>query len=92
MLYENQSRYADAVASARDGLALFGIAFPVDDRDADAVVDGEIDAIQRLRGDRSIASLVELAVADDVGVRTIMRLLTLLWSPSDLSGNRPPRD
>ena len=86
VLYQNQSRYADAVASARDGLALFGIAFPVDDRDADAVVDEEIDAIQRLRGDRSIASLVELAVADDVGVRTIMRMLTLMWSPAYIGG------
>jgi predicted ATPase/transcriptional regulator with GAF, ATPase, and Fis domain len=86
VLYENQSRYADAVASAREGLALFGVTLPVDDADADAAVDREIDEIQRLRAGRPIASLSEMPAATDVAVQTIMRMLTLMWSPAYIGG------
>ena len=88
VLYENLSRYIDAVSSASEGLALFGIGFPQRDEHVQTALDVEIDAIQRLRGDRSIASLIELPVMTDTNVRMVMRLLTLMWSPAYISGNQ----
>jgi len=87
VLYENLSRYGDAISSARDGLALFDIVFPQKDEDAQAALDAEIDAIQRLRNDRPIASLIDLPVMTDTTVRTMMRILTLMWSPAYIGGN-----
>jgi formate hydrogenlyase transcriptional activator len=86
VLYENQSRYTDAVASAREGLALFGITFPALDEDADARVDAEIESIRVRLGGRPIAALVDLPVSADVTVRTITRMLTLMWSVAYIGG------
>ena len=87
VFYENLSRYQDAVASARQGLALFDIAFPDSEAHARVLLDQEIDAIDRLRARRTIASLVDLPLMTDERIRTAMRILTLMWAPAYIGGN-----
>ena len=89
VLYENLTRYADALASARDGLAIFGIVFPERDADAQALLEAEIAAIDRLRGGRPIAALVDLPVMEDAPTRVVLRILTLMWAAAYIAGARP---
>ena len=86
--FENRSRYAEAISSGRDGLALFGLTFPDGDAAVDLALEGEVDAIQRLLGGRRIASLVDLQQMENVEIRTAMRILTLMWAPVYISGNQ----
>jgi predicted ATPase len=86
--YENRSRYADAIASGREGLLPFNIAFPDGDEAIQHALQDELETIQRLLGDRPIASLAELPEMTDVDVRTAMRLLTLMWAPVYISGHQ----
>jgi histidine kinase len=86
--YENRSRYAEAIASGREGLALFGVTFPDEDAAIRHALEEELESIQRLLGDRRIASLAGLPVMDDVDVRAAMRILTLIWAPVYISGNQ----
>ncbi|HZL94675.1 MAG TPA: hypothetical protein VFB99_13560, partial [Vicinamibacterales bacterium] len=86
--FENRSRYAEAVASGREGLSLFGIAFPDDDVAIQRALQLELESIQRLLGDRSIGSLTALPEMEDDDVRTAMRLLTLMWAPVYISGHQ----
>ena len=86
--YENRSRYAEAIASGREGLSLFGVTFPDEDAAIQRALQAELDRIQRVLGDRTIASLAELPEMNDVEVRTAMRLLTLMWAPVYISGNQ----
>ena len=84
--FENRSRYAEAVASGREGLSLFGITFPDEDQPIQQALQIELETIQRLLGDRPIRSLAALTEMDDHDVRTAMRLLTLMWAPVYISG------
>jgi predicted ATPase len=86
--YENRSRYAEAVASGRQGLALFGVSFPVDDAAIQSALRGELEAIRHLLGDRPIAALAGLPEMHDADVRAAMRLLTLIWAPVYISGHQ----
>jgi predicted ATPase/transcriptional regulator with GAF, ATPase, and Fis domain len=86
--YENQSRWADAVASGREGLALFGLSFPDRPDDTAAALDREVEATRVALGDRDIGSLVDLPVMDDPNVRVVMRILTTLWAPAYISGDQ----
>jgi predicted ATPase len=86
--YENRSRYAEAIASGREGLSLFGITFPDEEAAVQRALENELDTIQRLLNDRAIASLLELPVMTDADVRAAMRLLTLIWAPVYISGNQ----
>ena len=63
--YENLSRYADALTSARDGLSLFGVSFPHSADEKQAALEREIASIQGLLGPRSIGSLVDLPIMAD---------------------------
>jgi predicted ATPase/transcriptional regulator with GAF, ATPase, and Fis domain len=87
VLYENLSRYADAVASAREGLSLFGIVMPERDEIAAPMLDREIETIDRLLAGRPIAALVDLQVSTDDAIRTVMRILTLMWAAAYIGGN-----
>jgi predicted ATPase/transcriptional regulator with GAF, ATPase, and Fis domain len=87
VLYENQSRYADAVASGLSGLALFDVSFPESHPQLDATLEQEIQAIQVLLADRPIAALGELPRMEDPQRLMVMRILTSLWAPTYLSGN-----
>ena len=86
--FENRSRYAEAVASGREGLSLFGITFPDDDVAIQRALQLELESIQRLLGDRQIRSLAALPEMNDDDVRTAMRLLTLMWAPVYISGRQ----
>lgn len=87
--YEGQTRYLEAIASCRAGLALFGLSLP---ESAGAVAEGllhERRAIDARVRDRTIGSLVTLPVMEDEDIRSAMRLLTLVWAPVYLSGDQP---
>ncbi len=88
VLYENLSHYDQAVSSGRKGLALFDVVLPQHEEEARAALDAEIDAIHRLLGQRTIASLVDLPVMTDDSVKMVMRILTSLWSPAYISGTQ----
>jgi predicted ATPase/transcriptional regulator with GAF, ATPase, and Fis domain/tRNA A-37 threonylcarbamoyl transferase component Bud32 len=85
--YENMSRYADALASAREGLTLFGVSFPDSPGEKQAALEGEITTIQSLLGQRTIASLVDLPVMTDPEVRMVMNILTDIWSSAYIVGD-----
>jgi predicted ATPase/transcriptional regulator with GAF, ATPase, and Fis domain len=87
--YENRSRYGDAIAAGRDGLRLCGITLPVAEDDIDRALESELAAIEHLRDNRTIASLVDLPLMASSETRTAMRLLTLMWAPVYISGNQP---
>jgi transcriptional regulator with GAF, ATPase, and Fis domain len=86
-LYENQSRWLDAVSAGRDGLNLFDISFPERAEDKLAVLDREVAAVEELVGERSIASLIELPEMTDANMRMVMRILTILWAPAYIAGD-----
>jgi predicted ATPase/transcriptional regulator with GAF, ATPase, and Fis domain len=87
-LYENQSRWSDALSAARDGLALFDIEFPEPADEKRAALDREIDVVQQLLGTRTIASLIALPEMTDPGSRMVMRILTTAWAPAYVSGDQ----
>ena len=86
-LYENQSRWLDAVSAGRDGLTLFDIPFPERTDDKLAALDREVDTVEKLVGERSIASLIDLPEMTDAHMRMVMRLLTILWAPAYIAGD-----
>ncbi len=85
--YENMSRYGDAVAIARESLALFGVSFPDSLEGKEAALESEIQTIQSLLGERSIESLVDLPVMTDAETRMVMNILTDLWSSAYIVGD-----
>jgi Nif-specific regulatory protein len=86
--YENLSRYADAIASAREALSLFGVAFPSSEPEQQATLEREVEEIQSLLGERSIASLLDLPTMTDPEIRMVMNILTTIWSAAYISGNQ----
>jgi predicted ATPase/transcriptional regulator with GAF, ATPase, and Fis domain len=86
--YENLSRYADALAAAREDLALFGVSFPDSSQGRQAALDAEIAVIQSLLDGRSIASLLDLPVMTDPETRMVMSILTNMWSSAYISGEQ----
>ncbi len=85
--YENMSRYADALASAREGLTLFGVSFPDSAEEKQAALEGEITTIQSLLAQRTIASLIDLPVMVDPEVRMVMNILTDIWASTYILGD-----
>jgi predicted ATPase/tRNA A-37 threonylcarbamoyl transferase component Bud32 len=85
--YENMSRYGDAVSTARESLALFGVSFPDSSDEKQAALEIEIASIQSLIGDRSIRSLVDLPVMTDLEVRMVLNILTEIWSSTYIIGD-----
>jgi predicted ATPase/signal transduction histidine kinase len=85
--YENMARYADSLSSARDGLALFGVAFPDAEEQKVAALEREIAAIDTLRAGRAIAALIELPTMTDAPVRMVMSMLTDIWSAAYILGD-----
>jgi predicted ATPase/transcriptional regulator with GAF, ATPase, and Fis domain len=84
---ENMSRYADALTSARQGLALFGVSFPDAAHDKQTALESEIEAIHSLLGGRSIESLIELPVMSDPEMRMVMSILTDIWASTYIIGD-----
>jgi predicted ATPase len=87
VLFENLSRWDDAIRSGLDGLALFGIVFPEDVAGKEALLEREVEAAERARGGRTISSLVDLPAMTDPHMSLAMRILTHLWAPVYISGD-----
>jgi PAS domain S-box-containing protein len=83
---EHMSRYADAVATARECLGLFGITLPDAPGDREAALEAEIAAIRSLLGARPIASLADLPVMTDPETRMVMNVLTDIWASAYILG------
>ena len=84
--YENLSNYADALATARECLGLFGVSLPESTEERQAALEAEIASIQLLLGDRPIASLADLSVMTDPEVRMVMNVLTDIWASAYILG------
>jgi predicted ATPase/GAF domain-containing protein len=87
--YENMSRYAEAAEIGLEGLRLFGVSFPEDEEGKRAALEAEIHTIEVLLGGRSIESLVDLPVMEDLETRMVLRLLTDMWAPAYIWGDSP---
>ena len=87
--YEHTSRYTDAIRTGRDGLALFGIAFPDLPEERQAALDAELAAIAALQGERTVEALITLPTMQDTEMRTVMGLLSTLHTSCFLSGDKP---
>ena len=85
--YENLARYADALASTREGLALLGLVLPDREVEQATALQREIDSIEALRGARTIASLVDLPPMGDASTRMVMAMLTDIWSAAYIHGS-----
>jgi PAS domain S-box-containing protein len=83
---ENMSRYADALATARECLRLFGVSFPDTAEEREAALEGEMAAIRSLLGRRPIAALADLPVMSDPATRTVMGILTDIWASTYILG------
>jgi PAS domain S-box-containing protein len=84
--YENLSRYAEALASARECLGLFGVALPESAEERQAALEAEIASIQSLLGRRPIASLIDLPGMADPEIRMVMNILTDIWASAYILG------
>ena len=87
--YENRSRYDDAIAAGRDGLALVGLVLPQGAAAVAAALGDELQRIDVLLAGRPIAALGDLPLMADVEMRAAMRLLTLMWAPIYIAGDQP---
>jgi predicted ATPase/signal transduction histidine kinase len=84
---ENMGRYHESIAAARDGIAMFGVSFPDDEDTKLSALDDEIGAIDRLRGERSVASLQDLPLMTDPQVRMLASMLTDIWASAYIIGD-----
>jgi predicted ATPase/signal transduction histidine kinase len=85
--HENLGRYDDALASAREALALLNVVLPTDTAAKEAALQAEIAAIDVRLGARDIASLIDLPVMTDAITRMVMRILVGAWSPAYILGD-----
>ena len=85
--YENMARYSEALANAREGLALFDLVLPEPEADKAAALEREIAAIATLRAGRAIATLIDLPVMTDPDTRMVMSMLTDVWSAAYIVGD-----
>ncbi|MBZ5537236.1 MAG: sigma 54-interacting transcriptional regulator [Acidobacteriia bacterium] len=86
--YENMSRYLEAIASGREGLALFEVLFPDRTEEKEAALEAEVEAIQKLLGARTLDSLIDLPAMTDPEIRMVMKILTALWPSAYLVGDQ----
>ncbi len=84
---ENMGRYHESIAAARDGIAMFGVSFPDDEDTKLRALDDEIGAIDRLRGERSVASLQDLPLMTDPQVHMLASMLTDIWASAYIIGD-----
>src|SRR5262249_15863301 len=74
--YEHMPRYTDAIRTGREGIALFGLAFPDLLEERQAALDSELTAIQTHQDARPIEALIELPTMQDTEMRAAMTLLS----------------
>lgn len=85
--HENMARYADALATALDALAPFGIELPATEPAQGVALAREIETIATLRGDRAIEALIDLPELHDEGTALAMGMLTEMWSSAYILGH-----
>jgi predicted ATPase/signal transduction histidine kinase len=85
--YEHTSRYADALANTRAGLALLDVSLPESAADKARALAREMDLIASLLGERDIASLVDLPVMNDPKILIVMSMLTDIWASTFILGD-----
>lgn len=85
--YEHMARYADALISARRGLALCGVVFPDAAEEKEAALENAIRTIRAVLGNRTIASLVDLPAMTDPDMRMVMKIMADIWSSVYLLGD-----
>ncbi len=86
VVLESRSAYAESLAVAREGLVAFGVRFPDGEAARTEALDAEIEAIERLREGRPIASLAALPALDDAAMHMAMAMLTDIWSAAYIVG------
>ena len=79
-LHVMRAEHKQAVESALEGLRLFGLNLPA--HPTRALVDVEYEKVWKYLGERSIESLIDLAVMKDPEVQAAMRILTVLFGPA----------
>lgn len=84
---ENLGHYTESIATAREGIAMFGVSFPDDEHTKLIALDDEIRIIDSLRGTRSVASLKDLPLMTDPQVRMVASMLTDIWSAAYIIGD-----
>ena len=84
---ENTSRYAEALACAREAWELFGVTFPDLAEEKQAALEQELNSIQLLLNGRSIESLIELPVMADPEIRMVLNIMTTIWSSTYILGD-----
>ncbi|SEB25471.1 AAA family ATPase [Variovorax sp. YR216] len=85
--YEHTSRYADALANTRAGLALFDVSLPESAAEKEHALAREMDLIASLLGERDIVSLVDLPVMNDPKILIVMSMLTDIWASTFILGD-----
>jgi predicted ATPase/signal transduction histidine kinase len=85
--YEGLQRYADALASASEGLAGLGVAFPDAPEAKAAALEREFAVVEALRGGRPVEALADLPTMTDPSVRLVMSILTDSWSAAYIVGD-----
>ena len=83
---ENLGHYAQALATTREGLAPFGVSFPESQADLEQVLELEIANIDRLRGERPIAALIDLPAMTDPEIQIVMDMLANVWAAAFIAG------
>jgi len=84
---ENMARYHEAIATARQAIALFAVSFPDDEQGKLRALEAEIERIDALRGERAVAALVDLPLMIDPQVRMLAGMLTDIWSACYIIGD-----
>ncbi|MBX3606172.1 MAG: AAA family ATPase [Piscinibacter sp.] len=86
LAHEAAEHYADALASAREGLRPLGVDLPEAVAAQESALGQETTAIETLRAGRPIATLVDLPATQDPAVRVVMAMLTDVWSAAYIVG------
>src|SRR2546427_12646808 len=87
--YEHTSRYADAIRSGLEALALFGLSFPALPEERQAALERELSNIKKLMAGRTIGSLVDLPPLQEPDIRAVLQLCANLATPCFLSRAKP---
>jgi predicted ATPase/GAF domain-containing protein/tRNA A-37 threonylcarbamoyl transferase component Bud32 len=81
-LYTSLGRFADALETGLQGLALLGISFPSTPEEIGAAVPAALGLIQQNLGDKTVGDLLEAPEMSDANKKAAMRLMAQLITPS----------
>ncbi|MGH7535664.1 MAG: hypothetical protein ACREMG_08760, partial [Gemmatimonadales bacterium] len=84
--YETTARYGDAIEAGMAGLRLLGFELPKEPAEQRAAFLAAIDAIQRRLQDTPVAEILSLPRLEDPILRTVVKILVILWTPAYISG------